>query len=239
MSEIEKVKIDDGSIKARYVAFCDVLGFSNAVENDFSAAAQIYVDFVNSVRSMGTFCSAQVTVYSDSILVMGDELAPVLSTVQMLWWAALLNNWLIRGGIAYGNVWQIQEGSDLFIVSEPLVKAAKIEKTIRVPAIQISPDIQIPEEYWVQRFATDLLSTPLLHFGGMNIVNPFNRYWFQSARTRVQQLLDQYPQHSDKYYWFLALADAVEMNQSLVPQHVIESLQKQGIIEFVPNGSSG
>ena len=232
----EQVVVEDGAVRERYVAFCDVLGFSNAVKKDFVAASKVYVDFINSVRLMEPIGPAEVTVYSDSILVTSDELAPVLSTVKLLWWAALLNDWLIRGGVAYGRVWQHQTGKDLFVVSEPLVKAAQIEKTIRVPAVAVDPSIAIPMELWLPRFASGPLSGSLLHFGGMSIVNPFNPFWFQSAYTRVAQLLEDSPQHSEKYYWFLALAEQVGANEAaLVPPEVLATLEQQGIVKFVPN----
>ena len=85
------------------------------------------------------------------------------------------------------------------------------------------------------RFANGTLSTPVLHFGGMNIVNPFNRFWFQSAYTRVAQLLEVFPRHSDKYYWFLALAEQVgDDAAALVPPDVLSSFQESGIVKFVP-----
>jgi len=232
-----RVSIEDGTVEERYVAFCDVLGFSSAVTADFNAASKVYVDFINQVRMLGTFGKAQITVYSDSILISARELMPVLSTTQFLWWGALLNDWLIRGGIAHGRVWELQQERDLFVVSEPLVKAAQIEQKVRVPAVQISPDISIPEEYWIHRLAEGPFQSPLIHFNGMNIVNPFNRYWFRSARQRVVQLLDVYPQHSEKYYWFLALAQSVENGEPLIPGDVLTSLRERGVIEFVPNSA--
>jgi len=233
----DKITIEDGTVRNRYVAYCDVLGFSAAVTSDFSEASKVYVDFINQVRTMETIGPAQVTVYSDSILVAADDLAPVLSTVKILWWAALFNDWLIRGGVAYCRVWQYGNGNSLFVVSEPLIKAVQIEKATRVPAVQISPDLEIPESLWVTRFARSPLSTSVLHFGGMNIVNPFNPFWFQSACTRVAQLLERYPHHSDKYYWFLALAEQVQNSAAaLVPAEVLSSLQARGIVKFVPTG---
>lgn len=230
-----KMTAEDGSIGERYVAFCDVLGFSNAVTKDFIAASKVYLDFINHVRLMEPIGPAEVTVYSDSIIVTSDELAPVLSTVKLLWWAALLNGWLIRGGVAHGRVWQHQTGKDLFVVSEPLVRAAEIEKKVRVPAVMIDPAIEIPAELWIPRFAAGPFSSSILHFSGMNIVNPFNPYWYQSAYTRVGQMLNDHPQHSDKYYWFLALAEQVgKSDAALVPAEVLASFLEQGIIKFVP-----
>lgn len=232
----DKVTAEDGSIKQRYVAFCDVLGFSDAVKKDFISASKVYLDFINHVRLMEPIGTAEVTVYSDSIIVSSDELEPVLSKVQLLWWSALTNNWLIRGGVSYGRVWQHQTDKDLFVVSEPLVKAAQFEKSVRVPAVLIDPAIEIPPELWMARFANGPLSTPILHFNGMNIVNPFNNFWYQSAYHRVEQMIEDYPQHSDKYYWFLALAGYVGSSSSpLVPMDVLTSFKDQGIIKFLPS----
>jgi len=235
----ERIDIAEGDVQYKYVAFCDVLGFSNEVMSDFDAASKVYVDFINSVRTMQNIGTAEVVVYSDSILVTGDDLFSVLQAVNLLWWSALLNDWMLRGGVAYGRVWTRREGTHLFVVSEPLVKAAQIEKSVRVPAVALAKDIEIPEEAWVHRFSAGALSTPLLHFGGLNIVNPFNSFWFQSAITRVSQLLERFPMHSDKYYWFLALTGEVNVDAPLVPPAVLKSLQEQGVIEFIPHGSEG
>lgn len=179
---------------------------------------------------------AEISVYSDSILVVCSELPPLMYAVQSLWWATLTQNWLIRGGIAYGKYWEARENGSLFVVSDALVRAVHLEASVRVPAVAISPEVELSIESWVTRFSQGPFATPLLHFQGINLVNPFNPYWFASARMRVSQLWSEFPQHEEKYRWFLALSDALERGETLVPDVVVQELLKLGVIEELNTG---
>jgi len=48
---------------------------------------------------------------------------------------------------------------------------------------------------------------------------------------RVCQLLELFPQHSDKYEWFLKLSEHVEAHEPLVPQIALDEMLALGIIE--------
>jgi hypothetical protein len=67
----------------------------------------------------------------------------------------------------------------------------------------------------------------------MTIVNPFNRYWGQSAGVRVMDLRRGHPEHSQKYDWFLSLYDDVSRNEILIPEPVLQRLLDTGVIEPV------
>jgi len=218
-------------IQRKYVAFCDVLGFSHAVENHFDATIQLYKEFKNRIADWPFPEKANVSVYSDSILIVCDELPPLLYAVQNLWFVTLTQDWLIRGGVAYGKYWEDRSNGNLFVVSDALVRAVRVESTIKVPGVVLSPEVEVPLSAWVTRFRDGPFSAPLLHFEGLNVVNPFNPYWFASARVRVCQLLEQSPQHSAKYKWFLKLSEHVEAHQPLVPQSALEEMLALGIIE--------
>lgn len=215
----------------KYVAFCDVLGFSHAVENHFDATIRLYMEFKERISDWPFPEKARISVYSDSILVVCAELPPLLYAVQSLWFATLTQDWLIRGGVAYGKYWEDRSNGNLFVVSDALVRAVRLESTIKVPGIVLSPEVEIPLSAWMARFRDGPFSAPLLHFDGLNVVNPFNPYWFASARMRVCQLLEESPQHAEKYEWFLKLADQVEGNEPLVPQSALEEMLSLGIIE--------
>jgi hypothetical protein len=215
----------------KYVAFCDVLGFSHAVENHFDETIQLYKEFKNRIADWPFPEKANVSVYSDSILIVCDELPPLLYAVQSLWFATLTQDWLIRGGVAYGKYWEDRSNGNLFVVSDALVRAVRLESTIKKPGVVLSPEVEVPLSTWVTRFQHGPFSAPLLHFDGLNVVNPFNPYWFASARMRVCQLMDQFPQHSEKYEWFLKFSEHVEANESLVPQSALEEMLALGIIE--------
>lgn len=218
-------------IPNKYVAFCDVLGFSHAVENHFEATIRLYKEFKERISDWPFPEKANVSVYSDSILIVCDELPPLLYAVQSLWFATLAQDWLIRGGVAYGKYWEDRSSGNLFVVSDALVRAVRLESTVKVPGVVLSPEVEVPLEAWVARFRDGPFSAPLLHFDGHNVVNPFNPYWFASARMRVTQLCEQFPQHSPKYQWFMRLAEDVEAHEPLVPAPVIEQLLTMGVIE--------
>ena len=215
----------------KYVGFCDVLGFSSAVLTDFDATISLYQEFRRDIRNMPFSERAQVSIYSDSILVVSDELPAVLHTIVTLSWVALLRNWLIRGGVAYGRYWEEKESGNLFVVSDALVKAVALEKAVKVPAVVISDDISLGIDAWVPRFEHGVFKTPLLHFQGLNMVNPFNTYWFASAEMRAKQLLEAHPNHRDKYEWFLALVEAVAKDEILIPELAFTRMIELGILE--------
>jgi len=215
----------------KYVGFCDILGFSSAVLKDFDATVAVYQEFRSSVRQWPFPSRARVSVYSDSILVVGDELPPVLHTIIALQWAALLHDWVIRGGVAYGRYWEESEDGNLFVVSDALVRAVAIEKSIKVPAVAVSEDIPLGIEAWVPRFQHGIFKAPLLYFQGLTIVNPFNSYWFTSAKMRAKNLLDTHPDHKEKYEWFLSLAQAVERDDVLIPEFALARMLELGILQ--------
>ena len=230
VNSIEISKTEE-AVPNKYVAFCDVLGFSHAVENHFDATIQLYLEFKNRIADWPFPEKANISVYSDSILIVCDELAPLLYAVQSLWFATLTQNWLIRGGVAYGKYWEDRSNGNLFVVSDALVRAVRLESTIKVPGVVLSPEIEVPLSAWVTRFRDGPFSAPLLYFDGLNVINPFNPFWFASARSRVCQLMNEFPQHSAKYDWFLKLSDHVEADELLVPKDALEEMLALGIIE--------
>lgn len=224
---------NDGEIPNKYVAFCDVLGFSHAVENHFDATIKLYKEFKNRISDWPFPEKATISVYSDSILIVCDELPPLLYAVQSLWFATLTQDWLIRGGVAYGKYWEDRSNGNLFVVSDALVRAVRLESTVKVPGVVLSPEVEVPLSSWVARFSDGPYAAPLLHFDGHNVINPFNPYWFASAKMRVAQLWDQFPQHASKYQWFMNFATAVEAHEPLLPESVLNDLLAMGIIEDI------
>jgi len=199
---------------------------------DFDATLEKYNSLKNFLKNHPISKDAKVSMYSDSILIVGDDLLPVLDAIVSIQWSALMENWLVRGGVAYGKYWEETDNGNLFVVSDALIRAVTIEKSIKIPAVAISKEINIDIELWFPRFINGLFFSQLLHFQGQTIVNPFNMMWFQSAILRVTQLLDQYPEHKDKYDWFLSLANSVEKNELLIPENVYNIMIKQGIIKI-------
>ena len=221
-------------VSMRYVAFCDVLGFANAVQERFDETIELYNDFTRMMGNWEHAENVQVVIYSDSILITSDELMPLLSAVQMLSFATLAHDLLIRGGVAYGRYWERKESGNLFVVSDALVRAVKLESTVKIPAVAFSPEVEVPLKAWLPHFAGEVFSSPVLHFRNISVVNPFNQFWFQSSRTRVGQMKERFPAHAAKYNWFLDLGQAVDNGELLVPQAVTDRLVADGVIVWTP-----
>jgi hypothetical protein len=215
----------------RYVAFCDVLGFSNAVQDRFEEVIELYEQFANLMDTWPFPEKVKVCVYSDSILLVCNEISPLLKAVQSLSFATLGYDFLIRGGISHGRYWERRKDGNLFVVSDAMVRAVKLESAIKIPAVGFSPEIDIPSELWMPHFADQPFLSPVLHFRGQTVVNPFNTFWFASSKNRVRQMATRFPEHGAKYDWFLELAEAIENNEVMVPTSVVDQLLKEGTIE--------
>ncbi len=222
---------DDTITDNRYVGFCDILGFSDRLLTNFDATLKVYKDFAQTFSKVPAN-EAEVTIYSDAILITGYSLGRVACTIQNLWFIALANDLMIRGAITQGRYWQQRQGNHMLVASDALVRAVKLERSVGIPAVVIADDLAIPDEVWLHRFANGLLQTPILHFRDRNIVNPFNIFWFRSAGDRTSQLMAASPSHRDKYLWFLALHEAVGNNQELIPPVVFARFVRDGILQM-------
>jgi hypothetical protein len=180
------IRLEANDCKDRYVAFLDVLGFGALILRDYSAALKHYVEF-SKVAGPGTeIGAASVRIISDSIIVVGAELRDVVHAANQLCQAALYADFLIRGGIAFGHHAEWQEDNNLFVVSEPLVHAVEVEKTVGHPCIALHSSVTVPPEAW--RFKASSFERPLLFFEGRWIVNPFSLIWGTSAAHRVEMM---------------------------------------------------
>jgi len=216
----------------RYVAFCDMLGFGDAVQNRFEQAVAAYSDFIELMHRLPPLERAQISIYSDSILIVSENLTTVVDAVNGLWLAAFQNNWMIRGGIAYGRYWEKRENGDLCIVSDALVRAVKLEASVSHPAVVFSEELGINSDpsIWADRFIRGAVSAPALHFQDLSFVNPFNQFWLVSAKARAEEMLEKFPEQSAKYKWFIALANAVQRDEALVPESVMKIFLETGFI---------
>lgn len=214
-----------------YLAFCDILGFSAMVIKDFDKTLDVYRDFGESITKADYLKDVEITMYSDSVLITGNDLYRVASAVQILWFIALSRDFMIRGAITYGRYWEKKTTRSLMVASDALIRAVNLESTIGIPGVVIADDIEIDDLMWAGFFVKGPFSTSILHFRDRNIVNPFSHYWFASAGTRAMNLLEEHPRHKDKYLWFLALHAAVESGKNLTPEGKLEQLIAAGILE--------
>lgn len=224
-------------VEQRYVAFCDILGFSAKLANDYEGTLDVYRRFAERLDPELFRSEVKITMYSDAILLTSRELRPLLTTLQVLWFTALSEDLMLRGGVSYGRYWERRHGDHLMVVSDALVAAVKIEGMIGVPAIALADDIEIPLDFWVARFAHGPYAVSLVHFRDRNIVNPFTPFWGTSAAQRCRQLMEKSPAHKQKYLWFLALYEAVSSNATLVPDHAFREMIDKGIIKWTPPNS--
>ena len=226
-----------GDVEQKYVGFCDILGFSRAIEENFDHTLALYADLTKLLSDMKEVFSAKVklTMYSDALLLISDELPPLLSVIQNLSIFAAMHDFLLRGGIAYGKYWEQRHDGHLFVVSDALVEAVRIENQVSVPAVMISTKIQIPMPYWIPRFQNGSpFATALLHFRGMAIANPFGMYWGTTGGNKAAARRAMYPEHAAKYDWYLDLLRAMKANEPLVPQDALDWMLENGIVRSIP-----
>jgi hypothetical protein len=220
------------AIGEKYVAFCDLLGFSSKVANDFQATLDLYHSFGLMIDGADFGDSVKLTMYSDAILLTSDNLLHLVMACQSVWFFALQHDFMVRGGIAKGKYWEERRGGHLLVVSDALVRAVKLEGAVSIPAIMIADDIDIPEDYWLTLVQDGNFSGPILHFRDRNIVNPFNVMWGTSAGHRAERLMGESPNHRDKYLWFIALYKAVVSGDILVPNGRVQSMLAKGLIGY-------
>jgi hypothetical protein len=211
-----------------YVAFCDILGFSERTLTRFAETQEIYLTFGELLGEF-TVPEVEMTMYSDAILVTSKSLAAILRAVQNIWFLAMQHDMMLRGGVTQGRYWQKRAGNNLMVISDALVRAVKLEKMVSVPAVVLADVIEIPDEAWGARHQIGH-AAPLLYFRDRVIVNPFNAVWLRSARGRAERLMNEIPQHRDKYLWFLALHEAIWQKEDLVPPAVSRRLFDKGVL---------
>ena len=219
-------------ISNKYVGYCDILGFSNAVISKFDETIKVYTEF-RKFLSFYKIENITISIYSDSIMVVGDTLFNVAEAIQILHLFTLRDKWLIRGGIAYGKHWKESDENNLFIVSEALVKAVAIEKEIRYPIIAVSEEINIDFNYWISVLNRQYGEWPIIYFDKKNIVNPMCKYWFKSAIVQLNGLKSQYPEHFAKYNYLLNIFDDMNLQKPIFPKDSLDDLVKNGVLKRI------
>jgi len=200
----------------KFVAFVDILGFGRQILNDFQNTLKIYTDILNSTVIKYLQKDVSLQIYSDSFLLTSEKLGPLIGMCQALQWQTLFNDCLVRGGIGFGKHIEIQKNNDFYVISQALVQAVEVEKNIKFPCVALHNNIVIPQKWWNPHVHP--VERGLMFFEGIRLVSPFSIYWGESAMVRVSNLKDDYPEHSEKYDWFLRLYDAAYNNgDPLVP----------------------
>lgn len=218
-----------GKVEHKYVAFCDLLGFSNAILTDFDKVLDVYKDFNEALNGHRTIFS-DVSLFSDAVVITSDSLAEVCSAVQILYAVCIRHGFLMRGGIGYGKHWKQMTANDILLASEALVKAVGIEKSHKKPVIIIDPQIELTfENCWSNSFR-NFFEVQILYYEGDIIVNPFGLYFYNTGIYLLKDLKAQHPRFADKYDYLLSIGIARENNYCFVPPDVIKDLLDKGII---------
>lgn len=205
----------------KYVAFIDILGFSNSVQNKFDKMISVYQNILKHWSwHYDYYSDVSLRIYSDSLLLSSFNFINLIDSIVNLNMVTLWDNFLIRGGIGYGKHIEVIEKDNFLVLSHALIEAVQIEKTIKYPCVALSPKIDIEIEWWDPRPSNFLRK--LLFFEDLIVVNPFNIAWGYSAKSKVLKLLEQFPEHEAKYQWFLNLYEAVISDEPLIPEWVIE-----------------
>jgi hypothetical protein len=216
MDTSEKPFLPRDKIAEKYVALIDILGFSSGVLGDFNQSLETFERVLRSTGAVDKMSpDVEFRIYSDSYLLISDSLVRLVAATQGILMQTLFRDYLVRGGIAHGKHIDVAEPPHLFMVSEAVVRAAMIEKTVKYPCVAVHHDIKIEDKWWAP--APRNLDRGLLYFGGLVIVNPCNMMWGASAATRVLQMLETHPQHREKYEWFLELHQAIFSPVPMIP----------------------
>ena len=208
----------------KYVAFIDILGFGNQVLMKFEKIISIYQEILDDIRIVDVVKhNVSIQIYSDSILLSSTELAPLTQVVKTILMQTLRKGFLVRGGIGYGQHVEVCDGPNFYVISQALVHAAAVEKSIKHPCVAFHESVHIPVEHW--RAEVPPFLRTILYFDGISIVSPLNIFWGTSAIGIVTTLSEQFPEHKDKYNWFLRLCDAIVREDAMVP--IVDSGNKK------------
>jgi len=199
-----------------YVAFIDILGFSSFVVREFNNVTEIYNDVMGDNEVIkGINAGVRFRVYSDAFLLTSKKLGDLVGVVQGIYMRTLGRDWLVRGGIGYGKHIEASDNENLFVVSEAMVYAVEKEKTVKYPCVAFHKSVSIPKDWWDSNVHP--LDRGIACFEGISMILPFNRYWCQSAMTRVAMMTPENENHKEKYDWFLRLYDRTISGDPLVP----------------------
>jgi hypothetical protein len=203
----------------RYVAFIDILGFGKQIIDNLEETINIYQKILNDLRIVEILDSCvSVQIYSDSMLLTSTKLMPLANVVNAVLMQTLRCGFLVRGGIGYGEHVESSNGPNFYVISQALVNAVEVEKTIKYPCVAFHESVHIPEKYWNAELST--YSRTILHFDGISLISPLNIFWGTSAISIVTRLSERYPEHKQKYDWFLNLCSAIVRGDDMIPNKI-------------------
>ncbi len=133
------------NLKNKYVAFIDVLGFSNLVEKRKIDSLEDYFTRIENVLDEIKREKSNITsiLISDSIILTVpediDELKSLFIAIRRIQQALAFKKILLRGAVSYGEVYYNDEKN--IIVGHGYIRAFLLEKEAIYPRIIIDPQI--------------------------------------------------------------------------------------------------
>jgi hypothetical protein len=149
----------------------------------------------------------QIQFWSDAAVIVGDDLHSVAQACQDFQTAALLaGRKLVRGVISYGHHAEHRRGRDIYVVSNPLVRAAKGEASLVKNARVIIDPTNQPLIKFVKTRRCDLFSVD--PDDGYLVVEPFilamPNALDEYEKTLISLVADyKHSKHAAKYEWML------------------------------------
>jgi hypothetical protein len=150
MSNNPKIKIED-NLRPQYVAFIDVLGFSEMVNSSEFERINIYFNTVEKAFEKFDLLKGGIKklAISDSIILIADDteesFALLLTAVQSLQTYLAHNQIWVRGAISFGEVWYEHTEKGDILVGKGYIKAYKLEGEAKVPRMIIDPAILVKQ----------------------------------------------------------------------------------------------
>lgn len=144
MSGADKLNLKD-NLQDKFVAFLDVMGFSNLVNRGSVNNLESYFEKITEVLDKLREDKEDIksSIISDSIILIAPD--NLKGFIQLLWAIRRIQNailWrkiLLRGAVSYGQVYYNQDRN--IIVGKGYIKAYLLEQEANFPRVIIDPSI--------------------------------------------------------------------------------------------------
>jgi hypothetical protein len=215
------------------VAFIDLLGFSNAVNNNTTLATEILGDFYEIVyqTKKDRLGDSQYYLVSDSLIVWSSDWAGMVSFLCEVYRKCLRKTieynkidkiLLPRGGLSVGSVISQERHTQprdvkAFIISPALVSATDIEKNMKGArlVIAVKNENENKKIYWNTATSSILYETQSIN--GNNKCKYFDALWFSDLSLEHDDKKEQTELLFRDYLIFLVLNK--DMNPKILPQY--------------------
>lgn len=129
----------------RYVAFVDILGFARRVELGFLDCLGVCRNVLNDVAHVWrSHPGVKLQVVSDGFILASDDLAALVRLMRALLASILARGCLARSGIGVGTHIAATTGGNTYIVSQGLVQAMRLGKSVGYPCVAIHDAVTNP-----------------------------------------------------------------------------------------------